>query len=86
MLSCKGYWSYSDCGDEFECDYPHADFSCEDCIINGGPMSPQTGKPFRGNREKYIEAERNRGERQSTATPLSIDDCIKRIKRVMEKS
>ena len=57
MISCKGYWTSSVDGDEFDCEYD-PDFACDDCIINGGRMSPQTGKPFRGNRAKYEERAR----------------------------
>ena len=54
MLVCKGKWTHSIDGSEFDCDYEHAgDICCEDCIINGGRFSPATGKLFRGNVKKY---------------------------------
>lgn len=55
-IKCKGYWTSStyDGPPEFDCGYEKsADFGCEDCIINGGRMSPVSGKPFRGNPVPY---------------------------------
>ena len=53
MLTCKCYRTYE--GD-YDCEYSHAgEISCEHCIINGGEMSPQTGKKFKGNLLPYIE-------------------------------
>lgn len=71
MLECKGYQYWTDCGYEYDCGYPNATFSCEDCIINGGDFSPQTGKLFRGNRAKYEE--RARTAHNSESTPISLD-------------
>lgn len=55
MLRCKGY--KIDCGVDgydYNCEYPHSgEISCEECVLTGGYMSPQTGKPFRGNLKKY---------------------------------
>jgi hypothetical protein len=66
MITCKGfrdeYWG------EWECGY-FPSFDCEDCIINGGRMSPVSDKPFRGNREKYEKAIREEYFR----TALAID-------------
>ena len=56
MIKCKGEYDY---WGEFDCGWG-ADFGCEDCIINGGTMSPQTNKPFRGNRAKYEERAREK--------------------------
>lgn len=55
-IKCKGYWTSStyDGPPEFECEYEKAaDVGCDDCIINGGRMSPVSGKPFRGNPAPY---------------------------------
>lgn len=67
MIECKGDRDYY--GD-FNCGWD-AEFSCEECIINGGRMSPQTNKPFRGNRAKYEE--RARTAHNSESTPISLD-------------
>jgi len=41
-------------GSEFECAHPgSAEITCEECIINGGDMSPISGKPFKGNLANY---------------------------------
>ena len=62
MIKCKGYWDY--CGmepPEFECGYENSGgITCDQCIINGGGMSPVSGKPFRGNPEPYYEDCRKR--------------------------
>lgn len=53
---CKGKLRHEDDGfSDFDCGYPHAGDigDCTDCIICGGLMSPQTGKPFRGNHDLY---------------------------------
>lgn len=54
MLYCKGrkVWYGAD-GYDYECGYEHGEISCEDCIMTGGDLSPQTGKKFRGNLQKY---------------------------------
>lgn len=60
-IRCKGYWYYPAMEPpEFECGYEKADFDCDQCIINGGSMSPISGKPFRGNPEPYYEDCRKR--------------------------
>ena len=71
MLECKGYRYWTDCGYEYDCDYPNATFACEYCIINGGEMSPQTGKLFRGNRSKYVE--QAKAARNIESKPISIE-------------
>ena len=44
-IPCAGRWYYSINGDDFDCEYPHAgEFGCEDCIVNGGPYDPRTGR------------------------------------------
>ena len=45
--ACQGYWS--DCTpdnpSEFDCDAGYAgEFTCEDCLVNGGMYNPDTGK------------------------------------------
>lgn len=66
MLQCLGRREdHGIDGWEYTCDYEHADIDCGDCVINGGDMSPQTGKPFRGNLERYKEAARLRYEKQN---------------------
>jgi len=60
MIICKGYKSGNPCdGEEYECGYD-TEIDCGDCICNGGDMSPQTGKKFRGNPEPYIEEAKKR--------------------------
>mgnify|MGYP001577517190 CR=1 FL=1 len=54
MIKCKGHRTGTMEGDDFECEYAHGDIDCGDCIINGGRLSPQTGKTFRGNSAKYV--------------------------------
>lgn len=64
MLPCLGHREdYGADGWEYTCDYEHAEIDCGDCVINGGDLSPQTGKPFRGNLERYKEAARLRYEK-----------------------
>ena len=60
MIECKGYFD----GNEYDCKYSKVDFECDDCIVNGGCMSPRTGKKFRGNVEKYETLARERAERE----------------------
>lgn len=54
---CKGHVvHHHDLPSEFDCDYLHVgDITCDQCILCGGSMSPQTGKLFRGNRALYPE-------------------------------
>lgn len=51
-ILCKGNWTYSSNGDDFDCDYEHADFPCENCCVNGGSMDPRTGRKFRRRSKK----------------------------------
>ena len=61
MIRCKGHWYFSAMEPpEYECGYGEVNFDCGDCIINGGCMSPVSGKPFRGNPEPYYEDCRKR--------------------------
>ena len=56
MLKCKVYRSEGNPVDGYDyyCEYEHSgEINCENCIITGGTISPQTGKPFRGNLKKY---------------------------------
>jgi hypothetical protein len=73
MLECKGYKYWTDCGYEFDCEYPHATFSCEGCIINGGNLSPMTGKPFRGNIAKYNKCAKKVWETQKIDIGLLLN-------------
>lgn len=41
------------CNKEYEC---HENTDCNYCVINSGTVSPITGKEFKGNRQKYIDA------------------------------
>lgn len=87
MITCKGYWSGNPSnGYDFDCEYENSGgFTCENCIINGGHMSPITGKTFRGNRQIYIDAAQKEKEfRASGQAPsptsklmLKIDEWIK---------
>jgi hypothetical protein len=43
----KGHWLRSVGGDDFDCDYENAWFSCDECTINGGAYSPVSGKRSR---------------------------------------
>ena len=69
MIECKGSWSPStpDFPAEFECGY-EAEFNCDDCIYNGGAMSPVSGKEFRGNRALYEQR-----------PPLEAAKCYSRV-------
>jgi hypothetical protein len=52
-IPCKGYWTDTDAGREYDCDYEHAGlFGCEDCIVNNGPYDPRTGKRFAKRRKR----------------------------------
>jgi len=76
-IKCLGYHTKStpDCPSEFECGYENSSgFCCEDCICNGGDMSPQTGKLFRGNPKPYIDAVLERQCREHT---LDLDFLMK---------
>jgi hypothetical protein len=47
-IPCKGLWSHTVDGSDFDCEYPHAGaFGCEDCIVNDGRYDPRTGKSYR---------------------------------------
>ena len=60
-ISCKGYTLSTPDGDEFDCAYENSScVDCDVCIVNGGDMSPVSGKKFRGNRAPYEESFRNR--------------------------
>ena len=47
-MSCKGYRVESDWGYDYDCEYPHAEFGCEDCMWGPYPdqfsMDPETGE------------------------------------------
>ena len=61
MIQCKGYRSAE--GD-YDCGHPRSGhICCEECVCNGGLMSPISGKRFRGDITPYIMAaeERRRG-------------------------
>ncbi len=62
MIKCKGFWYYPMMEPpEFDCGYDKAGYiTCDECIINGGDMSPVSGKKFRGNPEPYYEECRKR--------------------------
>lgn len=54
-IVCQGREvNYACCCSEFICDYENAP-DCNQCIIQGGSISPQTGKKFRGNRVLYLK-------------------------------
>ena len=77
MLKCLGH--VCRCPgepDDYDCGYAHADFGCEDCIITGGRFSPQTGKPFRGDRAKYIERAKTHAQQLKERNQVSLDDSI----------
>jgi hypothetical protein len=76
MLTCRGYSHCTDCGYERDCGYPNTTFSCEDCIINGGKMSPQTGKVFRGNHKKYQELARDKYSNQEETIELDLSTKV----------
>jgi len=63
MLKCKGFkQDFGSNGYEYDCNYEHSDIGCEDCILSGGTLSPQTGKEFRGNLKKYQDSAKARYE------------------------
>lgn len=53
-IPCKGHRDYASEHVEYVCDYD-SNIDCESCIIKLGPLSPVTGKPFRGNVSLYIK-------------------------------
>ena len=57
-IKCKSYKSSSYLDPiEYDCGWEKAEaIDCENCIINGGDMSPVSGKRFRGNRKPYEDA------------------------------
>lgn len=69
MIVCKGYQAGNPTdGYEFDCGYENAGaFNCEDCICNGGTMSPQTGKKFRGNPAPYVHFAQAEAEARALA-------------------
>lgn len=84
MISCKGYWSGNPSnGYDFDCEYENSGgFTCEDCVINGGHMSPITGKPFRGNRQMYIDmAQKEREFRTSGNEPKPDERLVLKIEK-----
>jgi hypothetical protein len=60
-IRCRGY---EDSQGEYACGYDLAEFSCDDCICNGGTMSPRTGKEFTGNRTLYLRTAVTRDRRK----------------------
>lgn len=41
-IPCKGYWTHTTNGEDFECEYgPAGAFGCEECIVNGGKKDPR---------------------------------------------
>lgn len=76
-IKCKGYWSpsTSDGPAEFDCAYEKsAGFGCEDCIVNGGCMSPLSGKLFRGNPGPYDDEVLRRFDAQmANISPTALD-------------
>lgn len=47
MIPCLGRSYRTDCGEEFDCDYPQSgDISCENCVCNGGKLDPRIGIIF----------------------------------------
>ena len=50
LIPCKGtrdYWG------EYDCGYEHAgNIPCDECLVNGGPMDPRTGKRSRKRKAK----------------------------------
>lgn len=69
-IKCKGFWTPGtpDGPAEFDCEYENsAGFGCEDCIINGGHMSPVSGKAFRGNPAPYDDEVLRRFDAQMTS-------------------
>lgn len=56
LITCKGYRAGNPAvGYDFDCEYEHAgEITCDQCLCNGGDMSPVTGKRFRGNLAPYI--------------------------------
>ena len=71
MIRCKGYRTGTLDGDDYDCIHAHGDIDCGDCVINGGKLSPQTGKAFRGNSGKY--------EQRAKKPPSKIREHIKVI-------
>jgi len=54
---CGGYWTWTDCGNEFDCEYDSGDIGCEDCIVNkhlGGKRMPK------GMKWKMVDAQREK--------------------------
>ncbi len=46
-IPCKGYHISTPDVYDFDCEYAHAGaFGCEDCVVNGGPYDPRTGKKY----------------------------------------
>ena len=43
-VECLGYSVSNSNGDDYDCEYPHAEeFGCEHCVVNGGEYDPRTG-------------------------------------------
>lgn len=60
MIPCGLETYHTQDGTDYDCSYPNATHACEDCIINGGSISPISGKAFRGNLKPYIKAAKER--------------------------
>ena len=61
-IKCLGYKHETQDGYDYDCEYPKVNFSCDECICNGGRYSPQTGKLFRGNPKPYELAAKSAAE------------------------
>jgi len=68
-LKCKGHTSNTPETYEFECDYDTG-IDCVDCVIYMGTLSPQTGKPFRGNFKLYEKAFKKKLKEQTKKPKL----------------
>lgn len=44
---CRGYWSHTTSGSDFDCEHAHGEIGCSNCVVNGGSLDPRTGKRFR---------------------------------------
>ena len=77
MIKCGGYRSFNGEYTEYDCKYS-PDFDCGDCILNGGTMSPISGKKFRGNRAQYEKRARTAFQQPK---PETLDINIKNLFR-----
>lgn len=84
--TCWGYWTYSNDGNDFDCEYEFAgEILCEECIFGscGGKLDPR--KPREEQRE-YNMIDGNKSKDEAEKHLKIIQPSIHRIKVLCEES